>query len=299
MNRAVHRRWWIGAAVTALAVLTAAAPAAATGSGSGEAVLVNSAGQTITAAQVKSAQSRAAKLRAADARRNPANVAGQDIIIGNDDRTLISPTTSSPYRMIVHVESSIGGCTGFMVSHDTVLTAAHCLYNFHQGWGWGQNLIVRPGRDGGNAPYGSCTGQSWVPVGWVNNGDLPNDLGGVKLTCDIGEQTGWFNIFANDNLSQVNTAIITAGYPGDKPAGTLWRAAGTVVSHTFDMINYSNDIMGGQSGSPLYRWAAPSGCVGYCVAGIVTNHGNETVGNAGLRFNSLNIGHINYWISLP
>jgi hypothetical protein len=37
-------------------------------------------------------------------------------------------------------------------------------------------------------------------------------------------------------------------------------------------------------------------CTGYCAAGISTNHGNPS---EGVRFNAMNMGHINYWIGLP
>lgn len=315
MNRTPPRAWSIAAAaVTALAaVAMGAAPAGAhsgdvvatTGSRLDTPVLVNGAGRTVTAAEVAAAQAVAAKVRAADARRNRSNdEISPFTIIGDDNRVQITSTTSAPYRMIVHIELKDMSCTGFMVSRDTVLTAAHCLYDYWGGAGWtGTPYTVRPGRNGNTAPYGQCSGwanDTWVPTDWINTGEQRFDIGAIKLTCNIGDQTGWFNIFANDNYSQVGSSVTTTGYPGDKPYGTMWWAPGTVNTQSFWAMTFSNDVANGQSGSPLFRYAAPSGCSGYCAAGIVTNHASDpAIGNVGVRFNSWNMGHVNYWISLP
>lgn len=314
MKRIMLRRWGLAAAAVtaATAVVMSAVPAAAaaaTAEGSARAaepaVLVNAAGETVTMAEVQAAGAVAAERLRADAWRNPSNGAVAPFsIIGPDDRVQITNTTINPYRMIVHIEHRQGWCTGFMVSRDTVLTAAHCLYDYHKGAGWiGTPYTVRPARNGGTAPFGLCTGwasDTWVPTAWIATGQQRHDYGAVKMTCNIGDQTGWFNTFANDNYSQVGSSIFTAGYPQDKPYGTMWMVGGTVTTQNFDSMNFSNDLEGGQSGSPLYRYNAPSGCSGYCAAGIVTNHAvSQAVGNLGVRFNSSNMGHVNYWISLP
>jgi glutamyl endopeptidase len=307
MNRTLLRGWSMSAAgLTAVAALVAGpgSATAATAPAADAVVLVNGAGQTVTAAEEQAAQATATKVRASDSWRNrPRGGPSLKTIIGPDGRVQVTSTTSAPYNMIVHLETARGRCSGFMVSRDTVLTAAHCLYDF-AGRRWtGTPYTVRPGRNGGLEPYGSCTGSSndtSVPTEWINTGQQRYDIGAIKLTCNIGDQTGWFNIFASDTYSQVGSSISTAGYPGDKPYGTMWRVGGSVNFQDAYIMAFSNDATEGQSGSPLYRFGSPGGCTWYCAAGIVTNNARDlALGNEGVRFNSSIMGHVNYWISLP
>jgi glutamyl endopeptidase len=77
----------------------------------------------------------------------PALVPGDgsiESVIGTDNRYRITNTTSYPYRAITHITSSIGGCTGWLIDPDTVVTAGHCLHN----GSWASNVRVYPGRNG-------------------------------------------------------------------------------------------------------------------------------------------------------
>ena len=55
-------------------------------------------------------------------------------VIGRDDRIRVTNTTLYPYRAIVHLViqfngQEVYGCTGALISKDTVFTAGHCVYN--------------------------------------------------------------------------------------------------------------------------------------------------------------------------
>jgi V8-like Glu-specific endopeptidase len=55
-----------------------------------------------------------------------------DGVIGDDTRSKISDTTAFPFRAIAHVDyarARTGGCTSTMISRDTALTCAHCIYS--------------------------------------------------------------------------------------------------------------------------------------------------------------------------
>jgi V8-like Glu-specific endopeptidase len=44
-----------------------------------------------------------------------------------------------------------------------------------------------------------------------------------------------------------------AGYPGDKPPGTLWYGSNRVASVSSRKVFYDIDTAGGQSGAAVYR----------------------------------------------
>lgn len=162
--RGLQARW--GAAVVGLAIVAlapampaaagAAAPAKTTGP-----VLVSGSGQTVTAPAVANALAKAGasgSLGKGTAAPRTKQGALPGSVIGTDTRYQEGSTTTSPWGSIVHISSTVGGCTGFMLNRDTVVTAGHCVY-----WNgaWATNYTVSPGRNGVSyQPYGTCTGTS-------------------------------------------------------------------------------------------------------------------------------------------
>ena len=63
----------------------------------------------------------------------PSNILTHSVI-GRDNRIRVTNTTLYPYRAIVHLViqfngQEVYGCTGALISKDTVFTAGHCVYN--------------------------------------------------------------------------------------------------------------------------------------------------------------------------
>ncbi len=198
-------------------------------------------------------------------------------VIGADGRTRITATTTFPYRAIVHITSSIGGCSGWLISANTVATAGHCIYG---SGGWATNVVVYPGRNGTSTPYGSCTGtRLFAPSGWTSSQSRDYDYGAIKLNCTIGNTVGWFGMRVS-TASLNGQASYTAGYPGDKTYGTQWRSDDTVRLTQTRRLYYANDTYGGQSGSIV--WNSAGGCTNCGIA--VHAYGVDSTGyNGGTR----------------
>ena len=184
----------------------------------------------------------------------PATAPGQEVgiesIIGTDNRYQITGTTTYPYSAIVHVTSSIGGCTGWLIGPDTVATAGHCVYGSS---GWATNVTVYPGRSGSSLPYGSCSYRTLYTVnGWVSSRSPEYDYGAIKLNCTVGYSTGWFG-FRWQSASLTGQPSYISGYPGDKPYGTQWRSNDYVRITETRRLFYANDTYGGHSGSPVWN----------------------------------------------
>lgn len=294
--------------VTGLTAGTAAAGARPAEAGG--ITMVNGAGRTVTlpaqaAAMLRSASAghsgNAAAGQASGAKTEPGSV-GVDSVIGPDGRVQEYAPSSYPWGAIAHLETNQGGCTGFMLSRDVLVTAGHCV---HWGGSWVTSYTVTPGRTGSSAPFGSCSGgiaDVWTTWNWINGYPSDYDYGLVKLTCDIGYSTGWFGWWYNTGENLVNQYFYVEGYPGDKPYGTMWWDGDTVYSQTANKFWYWIDTAPGQSGSPVYHYnsVTPGLCGGWCVTGIHTNGvAGTNPANSGTRFRPEVMSFINYWISQP
>ncbi|MDR0958840.1 MAG: trypsin-like serine protease [Propionibacteriaceae bacterium] len=180
-------------------------------------------------------------------------------IIGVDERYQILDTTKYPYGAIVNLESSITRCTGWMVSWDTIVTAAHCMYSpklkeYASEW------KIAPGRDGDSYPFGVYDSSN-VTFTYINGNyilsegkDISSDWGIIKLNNRIGEVTGWFGVLsAVDNDSGGASQLVSiTGYPGGDSWGTMLSMMGYVAPTDSMGLCYSIDTIGGQSGAPVY-----------------------------------------------
>lgn len=218
---------------------------------------------------------------------------GIESVIGTDQRTQVTNTTTYPYSAIVHITSSIGGCTGWMISERTVATAGHCVHSGGSGGSWASNVTVYPGRDGSSTPYGSCSATNLYSVtGWTQDRDWNYDYGAIRLDCTVGNQTGWIGFHTAGSF--VGTAENISGYAGDKPYGTQWEHADQVRSESSQKIWYQNDTYGGQSGSPVYE-TYDSDCGGPCAIGIHAYGSGGGSYNSGTRINSSVYNNLNSW----
>lgn len=205
----------------------------------------------------------------ADIREQQARVGGA-WVFPPDERFAITDTTRPLWRTITllliydRFDDLQGTCSGVFLSHNVVLTAAHCIY-FDGGYAY--SIVAAPGATNDAPVFGLAdAARMAVPVGWADGpGQDPADAPGTVSKFDWGIVV--FNgdpfqgrlapypfmAHAPDEFFEAATTnIATAGFPGDKPFGTMWAATSLEYVVDDDFLLTYMDIYQGQSGSPIF-----------------------------------------------
>ncbi|MGD9932636.1 MAG: serine protease, partial [Dehalococcoidia bacterium] len=130
--------------------------------------------------------------------------------------------------------------------------------------------------------------------GYVDDVDSPiYDFGLAHLVVqDFGPELGPFVPVASasdDYFHGLGTSLFTAGYPGDKPLGTMWESIAPVEYVDDELIHTRMDAYPGQSGSPVFTLNFER-----VEAFIVGTYSTETaVSNRAVRFSPRHIDALN------
>ena len=220
-----------------------------------------------------------------------------DGVFGPDTRERILSTTTSGARMTVWLRGEFPSgdkftCSGFMLGPRTVGTAGHCVHSAEKG-GWVKSMLVMPAANGSTRPFG----ESWAievfsAAGWTRDADGRFDFGALTLESDIGTSTGTFGMRDENDAVLTRYPFSITGYPGDKPAGTMWLSTGTITAVDARRVYFSIDVTHGNSGGPVWGRTTSNE---YIVLGIVSG-GNDRI-NTGVRVNQPVIDQFVLWRS--
>lgn len=193
-------------------------------------------------------------------------IADTQSIIGTDNRTRVTAVKTDPYYRIgfLYITDADGDNhlgTGFLISKNYMLTAAHCVYMS------GKPVKSIMAYFGANGNSYSVTASGNV-YGWCSSypssKSIANDWGYIKLGTNPGSTCGWFSIGYTTDTNLESANFIICGYPGDKITYNkdsimhgknvqMWKASGKLTNIYTGYITYKMDTYGGQSGSPVYN----------------------------------------------
>ncbi|PKE16176.1 hypothetical protein CW676_11280 [Macrococcoides caseolyticum] len=182
------------------------------------------------------------------------------IVIEKDDRNIIKDTTISPYQSIVKIktffEDNYIECTGSVISKNTVLTAAHCVYSGQKETP--ENINIIPAQNNEKKPFGTYTTNVFhIPSKYKQDFDYNYDIALINVNSlynnkMIGENVQPLRIKKLKDYKGMD--IKTIGYPTDKEAQfgvTQWQHSGQSINQFENKFGYQLDTASGQSGAPI------------------------------------------------
>ena len=188
-------------------------------------------------------------------------------VIGpTDGRTRVLRTTQSPYAAVCHIGRDFGdgrlaGCSAFLIAPTILLTAGHCVFSRPRrlltGRGAPRRIQVTPGRNGASRPFGSQWATRWYAHRrFVNQADPLYDFGIIVVPRPFPRLPGTLPVGAPDDRSlqvvRQRRLLHIAGFPADKPSGTMWEHAERLDRIAPRALYYSVDTCPGHSGSPVW-----------------------------------------------
>ncbi len=224
----------------------------------------------------------------------------RDIIGDEDDRVPVSDDKPHPWHSVVRLEitrqdDTIVGGTGWFASPTVILTAGHCVYDRHSedlaARGWAKQMAVY--LHGSTTPI--ITSIIRTTKGWKNCGDKRYDYGAVVLSDLLtdGPEPYHCKVLGSMDLKDKEARI--AGYPQDKPTGSLWEAQSKIKRVETEELLYDIDTIPGESGAPVLMTNGEQVfVVGLHHWGAGSSHGL----NRGIRLTDKLVENIEQWSAI-
>lgn len=179
-----------------------------------------------------------------------------------------SSHSAYPYSAVVYVEATFASGdtytgSGTVVGRNDVLTSAHVIYDAADG-GLAEEIVVYPGRDGAQTPYGSYSAAyaNYFEIdqdgdGLLSPADSEDDIAILGFDTELSDQTGQFRIdpYGLDGIYNLT------GYPGvyadvsgPRMTNDIGRAKPDSVHDVFNIDGVNGiESNSGNSGGPLWH----------------------------------------------
>ncbi|MGN0745620.1 MAG: trypsin-like serine peptidase [Aristaeellaceae bacterium] len=180
------------------------------------------------------------------------------LVVGADNRTAVSAPSTYPYSAIAYMKVQARcGCqwtgSGFMVSKDCLMTAAHCVACVEHGETANRITLYFGYRSDKNylIKYDGATTYWYGTDFRSESGDYHTawDYAYVQLEKNVGDTTGWFGLNALSDETLDNAAFEVAGYRN----GSLKTSQGVLSVYSDQIVHHSGDTEPGYSGCPVFN----------------------------------------------
>lgn len=173
----------------------------------------------------------------------------ESFVFPPDDRFAVRATGTTrttrqfPFNTICFLDLPPNIGSGTLIAPQVVLTVKHVLL--------GRSITVTPGADLGAAtaalqrPFGS---QVVAPARMRAHPTL--DLGLLFLPRAVRQNR--FMLLQPRTAANTRTTLTIAGYPDDKPIGTMWAHSDRILEVNPTELFYRIDTHAGQSGAPVW-----------------------------------------------
>jgi V8-like Glu-specific endopeptidase len=218
--------------------------------------------------------------------------------LGQERRTRINTTHDYPYSVHGLIKAYFGEKnewisygSGTLIGPNTVLTAAHVIYNFG---GKANYVEFIPAINKNDTPYGIINAKKiFYPAEFVESEGANEDYGILILDQEIGEKTGFFGISVLKPEMLKKKKYYLYGYPEDLCPNydEMWGANFPIDKVEEDNIYYRVDTYGGQSGSAIYYEKDGN----YFVVGVHTGGDDKGDYNVGILLTEKRIRCIKEW----